>query len=75
MPPQQRAGRAVREPDALVAVEGEHRDVDLREHLVSSAEASSASNRCERSVAPRRFASSTMSPSASPLRPCRPRIA
>ena len=31
---EQRARRAVRETDAVVAVEGEHRDVDLRQHLV-----------------------------------------
>ena len=31
---EQRARRAVREADAIVAVEGEHRDVDLRQHLV-----------------------------------------
>ena len=31
---EQRARGAVREPDAVVAVESEHRDVDLRQHLV-----------------------------------------
>ncbi len=31
---EQRARGAVREADAVVAVEGEHRDVDLRQHLV-----------------------------------------
>jgi hypothetical protein len=34
MPPQERAGRAVREPDPAVAVEGEHRDVHFGQHLV-----------------------------------------